>query len=159
MKENPTDSFKNYERIKIPGVIELRDLSEEYLQLYVEMMEVVTENVAVTLDRDAIHGLSHEKGEDPDEFYDQWLEISAAVFYREMGDTAIPDPALNELHYNVLDAKLNVEDFDLFDVRISNAGFDAEGPHSMITGQFKVNQTTILYRIGIEYSELFETQQ
>lgn len=134
-----------------PEVIELRELSEDDLKLYDAMMEAVTLNAA--FDRDAIYKLAEEKSENPDEFWEEWLEISNAVTYREMGQFAISDSAMNELLYEILDANLAIENFNFADVTMSKVDFEPENNYSMMTGQFKFNQSTYLYRIGIKYSK------
>lgn len=58
-------------------VTKLKVLTEEDHQLRDELMEVVTEHSA--LDRDAIYNVAPEYGRDPEELWQEWLDINEAI--------------------------------------------------------------------------------
>lgn len=137
-----TTSFK-------PEVTELRELTDEDLQLYDELLEAVTENAGN--DREAISQEALEKGTDPDELWETWLEISDAVMYKNRESTSV----IKSMEHSYLIDQVIVENIEETDMRVTESSImEDEGNHtSTATGKVRINGEEHNFRIQLGFSD------
>lgn len=132
-----------------PEITELRELSDKDLQLYDELLNAVTENAGS--DREAISMIALEKGEDPDELWETWLEITDAVMYGHKGSSVITDMDHSYLIDQILSENIEENEVYIFE---SSTHREEEDRTSITSGKVRINgEEEYNFRIKVRLSE------
>lgn len=72
-----------------PEVTELRTLTEEDYDLYEIIMDRLKKRGNTQTDQYIVYDLANEYGKEPEEFYENWIEIVNSVFYGNNGEKEV----------------------------------------------------------------------
>lgn len=89
-----------------PKATKLRVLTDEDEAWYDIIMPRLNAIDDYSGDRETVYEIAEEYGEDPEDLYDNWLEIVNVKFYGNMGEYAISPADFSELEENVINKNI-----------------------------------------------------
>lgn len=95
-----------------PEVTKLRELTEEDLEWYdiiITRLNAINDHSG---DRDTVYEIAEEYGEDPEELWDNWLEIVDAKWYGDTGAYAILSADYHKLTDEIIDKNIVGEELE-----------------------------------------------
>lgn len=104
-----------------PEVTRLRHLTEEDLEWYDIIMTRLNAIDDFSGDRDTVYEIAEEYGENPEELWNNWLEIVDAKWYGDNGNYAILSDASNELFTEIIEKNIIGEEIELSSSGYSSA--------------------------------------
>lgn len=96
-----------------PKVTKLRVLTDEDEAWYDIIMTRLNAIDDYSGDRDTVYEIAEEYGEDPEDLWENWLEIADAKFYSDMGEYAILTNEFNQLIDEILYENLVGDQIDV----------------------------------------------
>src|SRR5699024_10681740 len=137
-----------------PKATKLRVLTEEDEAWYDIIMSTLNDIDDHSGDRETVYEIAEEYGEDPEELYENWLEIVNAKFYGDMGEYDLLSDDFSELEYEIIN-KIIVGDKV---VSIGGGGFSFDDEELTSHHHIEVEVDGKIHEVGftIAYEDNYE---